>query len=277
MKVFESAELLRRWRNRQKGRVVLVPTMGALHHGHEALIQLANRRAGPHGVVVVTIFVNPSQFGPNEDYDAYPRPLRHDLAVCRAAGADAVFHPPPGAMYPDGFSTFVEEVSLSRTLCGKSRPGHFRGVCTIVAKLFLLAQPTHAVFGEKDWQQLQIIRAMVRDLGFPVSIVPCPTVREADGLAASSRNAYLDTGERRHAPAIHRALLEAARLGSPATIVRKATALIRRIPGARIDHIAAVDSLLKPLRNRQVEGRLLAAVFLGKTRLIDNIPLPPLP
>jgi len=252
--------------------------MGALHHGHASLVRHARKLAGRNGVVVVSIFVNPTQFGPGEDFEAYPRPLRKDLAVCRAAGADAVFAPPPGDMYAADKSVFVDESDLSQVLCGRARPGHFRGVCTVVAKLFLAAQPTHAVFGEKDWQQLAIIRRMVRDLDFPVAIVGHPIVREADGLATSSRNVYLTPEERAIAPLIHKSLTQAALLKSPAAICRAAERGISEIPGARIDYIEAVDAeTLRPLAKRSRTGRLMAAVFLGKARLIDNISLPAVP
>lgn len=277
MKLLKTIPPTRAWRRKAKGKVVLVPTMGALHHGHATLLRLARRIAGKQGRVVVSIFVNPTQFGPKEDFSSYPRPEKADLAVCRENGADAVFMPEATEMYAGDASVLVDETSLSTTLCGRSRPGHFRGVCTVVAKLFLITSPTHAVFGEKDWQQLAIIRRMVRDLNFPITIVPCPTMREADGLAASSRNAYLTTEERRLAPGIHAALKSAAALRTPAKITEAASKQITKIPGARIDYIEAVDaSSLEPLRNRRREGRLAAAVFLGKARLIDNIQLPAL-
>lgn len=250
--------------------------MGALHHGHAELIRKARRLAGKSGSVVVSIFVNPTQFGPKEDFAAYPRPLAADLAVCRDAGADAVFHPDAAAMYASDHSIWVDEDRLSGVLCGRSRPGHFRGVCTVVAKLFLIVQPDSAVFGEKDWQQLAILRRLVRDLNFNVRVVGHPTVRESDGLATSSRNAYLTPDERAAAPGIFRALREAAGGGlTPKAVVKQATALISKIPGARIDYVEAVDAAsLQPLTTRKVPGRLLAAVFLGRARLIDNVALP---
>jgi pantoate--beta-alanine ligase len=252
--------------------------MGALHHGHATLIREARKIAGKNGAVVVSIFVNPTQFGPREDFSAYPRPLRKDLKICREAGADAVFHPSVEEMYPSVASISVDEKSLSATLCGRSRPGHFSGVCSVVAKLFHILAPTHAIFGEKDWQQLAIIRRMVRDLNFDLEILPCPTVRESDGLAASSRNAYLTPEERRLAPEIHDSLRAAATKPTPAKIVAEAQKRISKIPGSRIDYIEAVDAAtLQPLRNRKSEGRLAAAVFLGKARLIDNIALPVIP
>ncbi len=271
-------ESLRAWRKKLTGKVVFVPTMGALHHGHEALIARARRLAGPKGSVVVSIFLNPIQFGPREDIAAYPKPLKNDLVVCRRAGADAVFLPTVADMYGPDRSVFVDEESLSSVLCGRSRPGHFRGVCTVVAKLFNIVQPTHAIFGEKDWQQLAIIRRMVRDLNFPLEIVASPTVRESDGLAASSRNAYLTPEERALAPHIHAAMQSAAtKLKDPVAIVKALVRVVEKIPKARLDYAEAVEAVtLDSLKNRKSEGRLAVAVFLGKARLIDNIPLPPL-
>lgn len=276
MKKISTPAAFRRWRAAASGPVVLVPTMGALHHGHAALIRKARALAGEAGSVVVSIFVNPTQFGPKEDFAAYPRPLAADLRVCREAGTDAVFHPAAPAMYTEDHSIWVEEDRLSRALCGRSRPGHFRGVCTVVAKLFLIVRPDVAVFGEKDWQQLAVLRRMARDLNFDVRIVGHPTVREADGLATSSRNAYLTPKERTAAPGIFRALRDAAAGGlAPQVAVRKAMAAISKIPGARVDYVEAVDAAtLQPLANRQTAGRLLAAVFLGRARLIDNVALP---
>jgi pantoate--beta-alanine ligase len=268
---------VRAWRKKITGKLVFVPTMGALHHGHEALIRDARRLAGLKGSVVVSIFLNPIQFGPREDVASYPKPLKNDIAVCRRAGADAVFLPTVADMYGPDRSVFVDEESLSSVLCGRSRPGHFRGVCTVVAKLFNIVQPTHAIFGEKDWQQLAIIRRMVRDLNFPVEIVTAPTVRESDGLAASSRNAYLTAEERALAPLIHAAMQSAAeKLKDPVAIVRALVRAVEKIPGARLDYAETVHSVtLLPLKNRKSAGRLAVAVFLGKARLIDNIGLPP--
>lgn len=276
MKIAKSIAVLRAWRkNHSSGRVVFVPTMGALHHGHAALIRSARQLAGRRGSVIVSIFVNPIQFGPKEDFASYPRPLRRDLALCHEAGANAVFVPPAEEMYAGDRSVIIDETLLSSSLCGRSRPGHFRGVCTVVAKLFLIVQPTHAIFGEKDWQQLAILRRMVRDLNFPVEIIGHPTVREKDGLATSSRNAYLTPEERALAPRIQAALRAAAGKKSPAAIVSTAAKRIAGIPGAQTDYIEAVDAAtLQPLRSRKTPGRLAAAVFLGKARLIDSIPLP---
>ncbi len=255
--------------------LVLVPTMGALHQGHALLIRKARKLAGRNGSVAVSIFVNPTQFGPKEDFARYPRPLKADLAVCRKFGADLVFHPSVEEMYARDASVFVEETLLSSDLCGARRPGHFRGVCTVVAKLFLILQPDIAVFGEKDWQQLAILRRMTRDLNFPVRIVGHPTVREADGLAVSSRNAYLTSEERAVAPGIYAALKAAAEEKTPARIVAKAEKQISRIPGARIDYVRLVDSsTLQPVRRLDRETTLAVAVFLGNARLIDNVQIP---
>ena len=252
--------------------------MGALHAGHAALIRSARKAAGRRGSVVVSIFVNPTQFGPKEDFSSYPRPFRKDVAICRAAGADVVFAPSVGELYAGEASVAVNEELLSQVLCGRSRPGHFCGVCTVVAKLFLIVQPTHAVFGEKDWQQLAILRRMVRDLNFPVEVIGYPTVREPNGLATSSRNAYLTEEERALAPRIQAALRSAASKKSPAAVEASARKAISGIPGARLDYVEAVDAAsLQPLKNRKSPGRLAAAVFLGKARLIDNIVLPVLP
>jgi pantoate--beta-alanine ligase len=250
--------------------------MGALHEGHEALIRRARGLAGRRGTVVVSIFVNPTQFGPNEDLAAYPRPWKHDVAKCRRSGADAIYAPDAAAMYFPDRSVVVSESRLSRVLCGRSRPGHFEGVCTVVAKLFLAVGPDVAVFGEKDWQQLAIIRRMVRDLDFPVEIVGHPTVREADGLAKSSRNAYLTAEERRVAPGIQAALQAAAQRRTPASIAATARRAIERLPGARVDYVEVVDAAtLEPVRSLRRPARLAAAVFLGRARLIDNIPVGP--
>ncbi len=262
--------------------VALVPTMGALHAGHLALIDHARQAVGPGGIVVVSIFVNPLQFGPKEDLSKYPRPLRADLARCREQGVDVVFHPDADGMYAPGASVTVEESLLSGGLCGSSRPGHFRGVCTVVAKLFNLVRPTVAVFGQKDAQQLAIIRRMVRDLQFPVKILAGETVREPDGLALSSRNVYLNAEERAQAPVLRRALLLAAkraRAGERDAAVLRAV-LEREIataPLARVDYAEAVDAEdLKPVRFIDKKTLLAVAVFFGRTRLIDNLVVPPI-
>jgi len=278
MKICKTILSLRRTLERLDKPRVFVPTMGALHEGHVALVRRARALAGKDGCVVVSIFVNPTQFGPKEDFSKYPRTFRTDVAQCCAAGADVIFAPSPEEIYRPDASVFVDEMHLALPLCGKSRPGHFRGVCTVVAKLFNIVAPDTAVFGEKDWQQLAIIRRMVRDLDFPVKIVGHPIVREKNGLAKSSRNAYLSDSQRIVAAGIHDALREATRREhSPVRIVALARALIETLPWARIDYIEACDAeTLAPLANRRSVGRLLVAVHFAKVRLIDNIALPKL-
>jgi pantoate--beta-alanine ligase len=251
--------------------------MGALHQGHLELIRVAREQAGPGGEVVVTIFVNPLQFEPGSDLSRYPRPETDDEEACRTAGVDLLFRPREGEMYEKDRSVFVEETSLTETLCGRSRPGHFRGVCTVVAKLFNLFAPEMAVFGQKDFQQLAIVRRMVRDLNFPVKIVGVPTVREGDGLAFSSRNQYLTPEERSEAPVLQAALEEAARqvrAGEKlaAEIVRQLRERIGGAKLARIDYVDLVDAeTLQPRPTIGPNSLLALAVFFGKTRLIDNI------
>jgi pantoate--beta-alanine ligase len=250
--------------------------MGALHEGHAALIRRARRLAGARGTVAVSIFVNPIQFGPKEDLAKYPRPWKNDLALSRTCGADLVFAPSVEEVYASDRSVVVDESSLSAFLCGASRPGHFRGVCTVVTKLFLMLQPDIAVFGEKDWQQLAIIRRMVRDLNFPVRIVGHETVREVDGLAKSSRNAYLTPEERTVAPGIQAALQAAAGKTTAGAIRATARRALEKIPGGRLDYVELVDAeTLQPVTNLRRPMRLAAAVFLGKARLIDNIGVSP--
>ena len=272
MRIANSPVSAREFRAKASRPVVLVPTMGALHAGHAALIRYARKLAGAKGSVVVSVFVNPIQFGPNEDFAKYPRSWKRDLDVCERSGADIVFRPSVEQMYPGDRSVFVEESSLSRYLCGASRPGHFRGVCTVVAKLFLIVRPDVAIFGEKDWQQLAIIRRMVRDLDFPIRIVGHPTVRERDGLAMSSRNDYLTPEERTVAPGIYAALTLAGGATRPMDILKAGRRLIERIPGTRIDYLELVDAeTIEPARSFSRPLRLAVAVFLGKARLIDNI------
>jgi len=282
MEVLETVAALRSWTAGRGGRHrVLVPTMGALHRGHASLVEFA-AAARPEAVRVVSIFVNPTQFGPGEDFAAYPRTLDEDLRLCASLGVAAVFAPQPAEVYEQDASVSVVERRLSSRLCGASRPGHFDGVCTVVAKLFLLVQPEAAVFGEKDYQQLAVIRRLVRDLHFPVEILSAPTVREPDGLAMSSRNRYLSPEEREHAPGIHAALREVASGISQATLASPAEALaeLRRrvgaIPGAEIDYLEIVDAeSLEPLSEfGGATPRLLAAVRFGRTRLIDNVGVP---
>ena len=253
---------------------VLVPTMGALHKAHGELIRVAREKASKDGEVVISIFVNPLQFEPGSDYERYPRPEKEDEEFCRRLGVDLLFRPSAPEMYPDNRSVFVEENSLSNVLEGKSRPGHFRGVCTVVAKLFNILQPDAAVFGEKDFQQLAIIRRMVRDLNYKIDIVAVPTVREADGLACSSRNAYLNAEERKQAAVLRKALLAAKDSGkkSARDIVDLTRKIISEAPLARIDYVELVDAdTLHPSEVVGPSSLLALAVFFGETRLIDNI------
>lgn len=262
------------WRRRGVA-VGLVPTMGALHGGHLSLIRRARRE---NKVVVVSVFVNPAQFGPREDLSRYPRPWARDRRLAAAAGVDVVFRPSARSLYPVDHETWVDVEALSRPMEGVFRPGHFRGVATVVAKLFQLTLPARAYFGRKDFQQLRVIQRMVRDLHVPVTVVACPTVREKDGLAMSSRNAYLTPLQRRFAAGIQRALQAAGEViksrssVSSTEALRAARAALRRIPGARVDYLRVADpATLQPLD--RVRGRALvaAAVRLGRARLIDNL------
>jgi pantoate--beta-alanine ligase len=255
---------------------VLVPTMGALHKAHGELIRVAREVAGKDGEVSVSIFVNPLQFEPGSDYNRYPRPEKADEEFCRNAGVDLLFRPLAEEVYPADRSTFVEETSLSTALEGKSRPGHFRGVCTVVAKLFNILTPDAAVFGEKDFQQLAIIRRMVRDLNFNIDIIAVPTIREEDGLACSSRNQYLNAEERRQASVLYKALMTAknADKKSAKDVVALARRRISEAHLARIDYAEVADAeTLKPVEIAGANSVLLLAVFFGKTRLIDNMRL----
>ena len=260
-------------------RRVLVPTMGALHKAHGEMVRVARKHAGHadhDGEVALSIFVNPLQFEPGSDYERYPRSEKTDEEFCRNAGVDLLFRPSVVEMYADDRSVFVEESYLSNTLEGKSRPGHFRGVCTVVAKLFNILSADAALFGEKDFQQLAIVRRMVRDLNFKTNIIAVPTVREDDGLACSSRNQYLNTEEREQATVLHKALLAAANAGkkSAREIVDLVGKLISEAPLGRIDYVELVDAeTLQPIETVRPNSLLALAVFFGKTRLIDNIRL----
>ena len=259
-------------------RLVVVPTMGALHEGHVSLLR-AGRGMGD--LLVMTLFVNPTQFGPNEDYTRYPRAEEADLALARGAGVDVVFAPEAGMMYPPGADTFVEVPSLSAPLCGASRPGHFRGVATVVCKLFQITRPHVAVFGEKDFQQLAIIRRMVRDLDLDVDVRGMPIVREADGLAMSSRNAYLVPEERAQATALSRGLAAAEALfrggeRRAVALVAAAREVVAAAPLARIDYVELRDAdSLEALEEIARPAVLAMAVFFERTRLIDNRVLTP--
>ncbi len=275
MKILRTIAATRRFRAQARGRVVLVPTMGALHEGHAALVRRARRVAGKGGTVVVSIFVNPTQFGPKEDLSRYPRPFAEDRKLCASLGVDAIFHPPAHEMYREDFSTWVNEERVSRGLCGASRPGHFRGVCTVVLKLFTIVQPDAAIFGLKDFQQCGVIARMVRDLDLPVRLVFAPTVRERDGLALSSRNAFLSPEERAEAPTLRSALLAARGAflkgeRSAAKLTHLARRQISR--SARVDYIEVVDAVsLAPVRKPREDDAMAVAAFFGRTRLIDNI------
>jgi pantoate--beta-alanine ligase len=262
----------RQWRAAGR-RVALVPTMGFLHEGHLSLIRLASEQAD---AVVVSIFVNPAQFGPNEDFAQYPRDLTADLRLCERAGVDAVFQPEAAQIYAADHSTWVVEEKLSQPLCGESRPGHFRGVATVVAKLFNEVEPDIAVFGHKDAQQVLVIQRMVRDLDFPIDIITAPTVREADGLAMSSRNTYLTADERRRAISIHRGLnrAKAAFAGGErnAAVLRQVLVCELEQAAARIDYVECVSrNSLQPLMLVDQPALLAVAAFFGGTRLIDNV------
>ena len=262
---------------RTPGRVIgLIPTMGALHRGHTKLIEIARKECK---LIVVSIFVNPLQFGPSEDYTKYPRPLANDLELCSRNGVDLVFAPSAEEMYPSPQVTFTEVSGVSEHLCGAFRPGHFRGVATVVLKLFNIVQPGRAYFGEKDLQQLAVIRRMTRDLNLPIAIVGMPTVREADGLAVSSRNQYLSAGERKVAPVLFRALEAAVKTAAggqkdPGKVREAAVQVLNGTPEVKIEYVEIVDpDEIKPVRTVGPRARIAAAVWLGPTRLIDNVSL----
>jgi pantoate--beta-alanine ligase len=269
------------WRRKARSKVVFVPTMGALHAGHVALIRRARRLAGNDGAVAVSIFVNPTQFGPKEDFARYPRPLRADTALCRNEGVDLFFRPDVREMYPTDASVSVSEKSLSLRFEGVERPGHFDGVCTIVALLFQIIRPDIAIFGEKDWQQLAVIRRMVRDMKFPIRIDGHPIVREEDGLALSSRNRFLSPDVRLVAPRIFQALtaaaMEAEEGVKPAVLEKQLRRDLGAIPGAVVDYSSVVEEgTLEPLGRitAETKARALVAVRLGGVRLLDNIHIP---
>jgi pantoate--beta-alanine ligase len=286
VEVFRDPRAWQRWcfAARDSGRrLALAPTMGYLHEGHVALLHEARRAAdagGARGLSLASIFVNPTQFGPNEDLARYPRDLGGDLARCEAAGVDGVLAPErPEQVYAPEHETWVEVERVSRGLCGGRRPGHFRGVATVVTKLFNLTRPHAVIFGEKDWQQLQVVRALVRDLDFGIDVVGVPTVREADGLARSSRNAYLRPDERPRAVALSRALAaaqERAAAGErdPGRLLAEAARALEAA-GARIDYVELVHPTSLEAVQLAVPGtRMLIAAFFGATRLIDNAALP---
>ncbi|HNQ24117.1 MAG TPA: pantoate--beta-alanine ligase [Phycisphaerae bacterium] len=263
---------------RAGNRVGLVPTMGALHAGHLSLVEQARRDCR---MVAVSIFVNPTQFGPQEDFAAYPRPIEADLAACRAAGVDLVFAPPAETMYPAGHVTTVRVERLTNRLCGAHRPGHFDGVATVVAKLFQILPADSAYFGEKDYQQLVVIRRMATDLDLPIRVVGCPTVREPDGLARSSRNVYLSASQRQQALCLSRALFTAVEevahgQRDGALLIERMRKLIEAAGAGRIDYIDIVDpETLEPMAVVDRAARACLAVWIGKCRLIDNVALAP--
>lgn len=273
MQIVLNSEELARARQRIAGRLALVPTMGALHDGHMALLAEAKKRAD---AIAVSIFVNPTQFGAGEDFGRYPRPEKQDVQMVEDAGCDLLWTPLVNDIYPDGFATRVSISGPAIRWEGEARPGHFDGVATIVAKLLSSVRPDVALFGEKDFQQLSVIRRMVADLNIPVEIVAVPTVREADGLALSSRNAFLSPKERVEAVALLRALKTARAAilsGSPVEdVLREAKASLRNSGFLRVDYFALVDAAtLEPLEVAKGEMRLIAAGLIGSTRLIDNI------
>ncbi len=265
-------------------KIALVPTMGALHVGHAGLVLRARKEVGQEGRVVVSVFVNPAQFAPEEGFADYPRSEKTDRELCRRTGADALFLPrTPQEIYPDKtipYSTFVSEERLSRPMEGQFRPGHFRGVATVVLILLNIVQPSHTVFGEKDFQQAALVRKMIRDLRFPVKFVLCPTVREKDGLACSSRNVGLDEGQRSAANVLWRCIVESRKIvrqsgsvGSISTVAlkRRLTRMIAETPGAKLDYLEIFNpQTLAPLRRVRRNDRIALAVRFGKIRLIDN-------
>lgn len=268
--ISETREQIRSWK--KEGLTIgLVPTMGYLHEGHASLIKKCREE---NDRVVVSVFVNPTQFGPNEDLEDYPRDFARDSALCESIGADLIFHPEPEEMYDDACA-YVSIHTLSDTLCGKTRPIHFKGVCTVVSKLFNIVTPDNAYFGQKDAQQLAIIKKMVKDLNFDIRIVGCPIIREEDGLAKSSRNTYLNPEERKAALCLHRAVLRGQEIiaagCSSEGIRQEMEKVILAEPLAKIDYISVVDALtMQPVDAVDRDVLVAMAVYIGKTRLIDN-------
>lgn len=274
-KIDEMKRLSEKWREEGKS-IGFVPTMGYLHEGHLSLVRKARE---DNDVVVVSIFVNPTQFGPGEDFERYPRDLERDLELLRSIGVDAVFYPSASEMYPEGYKTFVEVTDITERLCGASRPGHFRGVTTVCCKLFNIVKPHRAYFGKKDFQQFVVIKTMVKDLNMDLEIVPMPIVREKDGLAMSSRNTYLSPQEREAALCLYRALKKAQELFNNgernAEVIREEVErVIKSEPLAEIDYVAVVDPESFLPVDEVKEGTLVAlAVKVGPARLIDNLQL----
>lgn len=269
--VKEVREQVKEWK-KQGLSVGFVPTMGYLHEGHKSLMDAARKG---NDKVVVSIFVNPMQFGPTEDLATYPRDLDHDAALCESAGVDLIFHPEAEEMYEKDFCSFVDMTGLTEGLCGKTRPIHFRGVCTVVNKLFNIVTPDHAYFGQKDGQQLAVIKRMVRDLNMDIEIVGCPIVREEDGLAKSSRNTYLSPEERKAALILSKTVALGKELAKTEKDANKVVEAMKKNietePLAKIDYVEAVDALsMAPVEKLEGTCMLAMAVYIGKTRLIDN-------
>lgn len=269
--VKEVREQVKEWK-KQGLSVGFVPTMGYLHEGHKSLMDAARKG---NDKVVVSIFVNPMQFGPTEDLATYPRDLDHDAALCESAGVDLIFHPEAEEMYEKDFCSFVDMTGLTEGLCGKTRPIHFRGVCTVVNKLFNIVTPDHAYFGQKDGQQLAVIKRMVRDLNMDIEIVGCPIVREEDGLAKSSRNTYLSPEERKAALILSKTVALGKELAKTEKDTNKVVEAMKKNietePLAKIDYVEAVDALsMAPVEKLEGTCMLAMAVYIGKTRLIDN-------
>lgn len=270
--IAELKEIIRGWK-RDGQSIGLVPTMGYLHEGHGSLVSCAREQ---NDKVVVSIFVNPIQFAPNEDLATYPRDLEKDSAYCESLGADVIFHPEPEEMYHKNFTTFVDMTLLTEELCGLTRPTHFRGVCTVLSKLFHITEPDRAYFGQKDAQQLAVVKHMVEDLNMNVEIIGCPIVREADGLAKSSRNTYLSAEERKAALVLSKAVFLGQKMvedgeTDAAAILSEMKQLIEAEPLAKIDYVKAVDGLTMQQIDTITSPALIAmAVYIGKTRLIDN-------
>lgn len=270
--VAETRAIIKEWKKNGL-KVGLVPTMGYLHEGHLSLIKKA---VSENDRVVVSIFVNPTQFGPNEDYETYPRDINKDSALCESAGADIIFHPEASEMYPKGACTYVNMTGLTDVLCGKSRPTHFQGVCTVVSKLFNITTPDNAYFGQKDAQQLAVIKRMVKDLNFDINITGCPIVREEDGLAKSSRNTYLNKEERKAALVLHKSITCGQSLvnngeRNASVVINRMKDIINAEPLAKTDYVEIVD--MNTMESVSViKGEILCAiaVYIGKTRLIDN-------
>jgi len=278
MKIIKTIKDMREYSRRahREGKTIgLVPTMGHLHRGHVSLVRAAKKECD---TVIVSVFVNPTQFGPKEDFKKYPRDIERDKKICAKAGTDVIFIPGDSEMYPQGYATFVEMKGLlTETMCGASRPGHFRGVATVVIKLFNIVRPDLSYFGQKDAQQVSVIKKMVKDLNIDTRVRVMPIVRERDGLAMSSRNVYLSPDERAKALYLYRALKKAGEMvkkgARSSSLVKKETAnMLRRISGVKVDYIAITDpDTLEPVNKIRERVLIAVAVFVGKTRLIDNI------